>query len=256
MFGATGALGGYGASQVMEAPEKKARQEDKQTCMPATVRLLLDSHAAGEGKGEELQLHGTECANVTLVGVVENLVQQATMLEFTINDASGRVKVRHYQNSEATEKVGLVNGRYASVVGSLRTSPAVHVSALTLRAVTNADEVSYHMVEVAHAALMMKSGGSSAPAAAPASMQAPIKAAAPVAAAFAAPAAAAPGDVRAAVLAVLKAENDARPEGIPLAVVLSKLSSSPAAGVKAALQSLVTDGEAFTTIDDDHFSPI
>ena len=67
----------------------------------SSVRLLLDAHAAGEGKGEELQLHGTECANVTLVGVVENLVQQATMLEFTINDASGRVKVYTYSAQDS-----------------------------------------------------------------------------------------------------------------------------------------------------------
>jgi len=255
-------LGGYGATQ---SPEKKARQEDKQTCMPGTIRLLLDAHRAVEGKGTELLLHGQEVANVTLVGVVEGLVRQATMTEFTLNDASGRVAVRHYQNSDSAEKNdGIEAGHYVSVVGSLRTSPAVHVSALSMRAIKDADEVSYHMIEVAHAALMMQSGGTQAPRAPTANMlsqpaRATTSAAtpppAPAAVAVAIPAAA--GDaLPTAVLAVLKREGESRPEGVPLTVIQAACAASPASAVREALQQLVTDGEAFTTIDDDHFSPL
>merc|ERR1712110_1342489 len=57
---------------------------------------------------------------------------------------------------------GIAVGRYVSVVGMLRPSPALHVSAMSLRGVTSADEVSYHTIEVAHVALTMKRGGSRA----------------------------------------------------------------------------------------------
>lgn len=281
MFGASQSLGfgstsGYGASQnnpfasQTQSPEKRVRQEDRQTCMPATVRLLLDAQKAVEGKGEDLKLHGAEVVNVTLVGVVESLVRQATMLEFTLNDGSGRVKVRHYQTGDNTAKDDLASGRYASVVGSLRTSPAVHISALSLRSVASADEVSYHMIEVAHAALMMKRGGAQAPlapttnllsqpiVAASQPMAAPAPAAAPASAPAQLPAAspaAATQDLRTAVLTVLRSEGEKRPEGVPRAVIVEQLKVS-AEAVRKELDQLVTDGEAYTTIDDDHFSPI
>jgi replication factor A2 len=231
--------------------------------MPATIRLLVEAQKTVEEKGTELQLHGAEVANVTLVGVVEGLLRQATLLEFTLNDGSGRIKVRHYQNSDGAadpNKDGLIVGRYASVVGSLRTSPAVHVSALSLRPVTTADEVSYHMIEVAHAALMMKRGGSRAPVSSPASavpqpqaaiMQAPVV---PAPAAAAPPAAVAQANLRDAVLAVLRSEGESRPEGVPRATILDRLKSSPAGSVGTVLEELVAEGEAFTTFDDDHFS--
>lgn len=268
----------FGASQGMamtqtQSPEKKAKQEDRQTCTPATTRLLLDACKAAEQEGREVQLHGAEAANITLVGVVENLVQQATVVEFTLNDGSGRVKVRQYKNSDAPV-AALVSGQYASVVGSLRTSPAVHVSALSLRPVASADEVSYHMIEVAHVALMMKGGNAAkqtpvmkaeAPAAAaPSSVPAP--AATPVPAAAPAPAAVAPAaapaaapqtaDVRTATLEVLQAEGESRAEGVHISVMVERLKAFSAEAVKQALEQLVSDGEAYTTIDDDHFSPL
>lgn len=278
MFGASQSLGfgasGYGASQGNpfasqgqgQSPEKRTRQEDKQTCVPATVRLLLDAQRSVEDKGAELQLHGAEVVNVTLVGVVENLVRQATVLEFTLNDGSGRVKVRHYQTGDSSEKDGLAAGRYASVVGSLRTAPAVHVSALSLRPVASADEVSYHLIEVAHAALMMKRGGQAPPAPAnQISQPTMVTASQPLSTPAAAPAAAqvpaaspvaAPADLRSAVLTVLKNEGESRPEGVPRTIIMDRLKSSSADDVRKELEKLVTDGEAFTTIDDDHFSPI
>jgi len=285
MFGGTEALGlggasGYGASQgnpfgsqaQTQSPDKRTRQEDKQTCMPATIRMLGDAQKTVQEKGTELQLHGVEVANVTLVGVVEGLSRQAALLEFTLNDGSGRIKVRHYQNSDSapdSNKDGLTVGRYVSVVGSLRTSPAVHVSALSLRPVTTADEVSYHMIEVAHAALMMKRGGSRAPVPSPSSAlpqpqvatsQTPAAAApatAPAPAAASAPTGPAQAtNVRDAVLTVLRSEGESRPEGVPRATILERLKPSTASSVCAALQELVDAGEAFTTIDDDHFSPI
>lgn len=260
MFGTS--AGGYGASQEVPfgsqiSPEKKAKQEDKQTCMPATIRLLLAGQKEAEEKGGELELHGQEVANVTLVGTVEGLVRQLAMLEFTLNDGTGRVQVRHYTNAgiaSDSENDGLVNGGYASIVGSIRTSPAVHISAMNLRPVTNADEISHHTIEVAYAALMLKRGGSVAPpvsttnvATQPSVMAAPPAAATP---------AATGAQVRAKVLQVLQKENESRPEGVPVAVVLTHLKSLAPVEVRAALAQLVSDGEAFTTIDDEHFSPL
>jgi hypothetical protein len=248
---------GFGASQDVasqQSPQKQQRQEDKQTCMPATCRLLLDAVGRDE---KELRLHGQEVANVVLVGVVEELSQGA-MIEFTLNDGSGRVKVRHYQNNDKQD--GLAAGRYVSVVGMPRLSPALHISAMSLRPVTGADEVSYHTIEVAHVALTFKRGGSRAPertsptqpAASQADTQSKEVKPSPTPATNAAPT----KSLREIVLEVLKREGESKAEGVPLAVVSEQVKGSTASEVQKMLEALVEDGEAYNTIDDLHFSPI
>lgn len=137
---------------MQEAPKRK--QEDKQVCVPVTIRILQDT-LDRKGDAEEALIHGahsTEASIVQLVGVVESLVEQAAMLEFQLNDASGRMKVRYYGSGVK----GVSVGRYVSIVGNLRTSPVPHVSAMCLQEVISANDISYHMIEVALAALRLR----------------------------------------------------------------------------------------------------
>jgi len=261
---------GFGATQDFasqsqaQSLEKRARQEDKQTCVPATCRLLLDSVKEGGDKNEVL-LHGQEVANVVLVGTVEELSQGA-VVEFTLNDGSGRIKVRHYQNNDNGKGIdGIIAGRYVSVVGMLRPSPSLHISAMSLRLVTSADEVSYHMIEVAHVALMMKRGGSRAPvltsqaaASQPAvtavkQSQVSVLTSAPTS--QVSPTGGAKS-LKVSVLEVLQRESEARAEGVPLRLVCEQIGGSPASEVKTVLEELVAEGEAFNTIDDEHFQSL
>jgi len=252
------------ASQSQAQPlEKRARQEDKQTCVPATCRLVLDS--VKEGGDKEVLLHGQEVANVVLVGTVEELSQGA-VVEFVLNDGSGRMKVRHYQNNDTgTGNGGITAGRYVSVVGMLRPSPSLHISAMSLRLVTSADEVSYHMIEVAHVALTMKRGGSRAPAPTPqtaASLsavsvanQSQGAALTPAPTLQVSPTGGAKS-LKVSVLDVLQSESAARAEGVPLRSVCERISGSTASEVRAILEELVAEGEAFNTIDDEHFQSL
>jgi hypothetical protein len=169
MFGSSQELGFEGGyelpvSEESGTPEKRTKPVDIQTCLPVTVRLLSDAASNMVDGNDELQIHGVQVANITLVGIVESLVEQASGLEFTLNDASGRIKVRHYQHGDAAADMqGIEVGRYVSLVGGLRVTPMLHVSTLSLRPIESADEVSYHMIEVGHAALTLLRGGSRAP---------------------------------------------------------------------------------------------
>jgi replication factor A2 len=285
MFGSSQGLsfgaGGYAVSStqdVSSTPEKKVSREDKQTCMPLTVRILSDAVANRNDDGSNLQVHGVELANFVLVGVVENLMPQATGLEFVLNDASGRIKVRYYQSGDDDAGVkDLAAGRYASIVGNVRTTPMLHVSALSLRPVGSADEVSYHMIEVAHAALKLKCGGSSANDA----VLTPAKQMKPVATAdgpitptkesqdVVMPASSAPASqmtatseplkgsaLREAVVAVFRKEGEDKPEGISVDTIISQLKGTPSGSIRSVLEEMVNDGEVFSTIDDEHFSLI
>mmetsp|Transcript_64585 Transcript_64585/g.123240 ORF Transcript_64585/g.123240 Transcript_64585/m.123240 type:complete len:284 (+) Transcript_64585:93-944(+) len=280
MFG-SGLSFGYATQGSQPEPtqtQRAPRQEERQTCVPVTVRIVQDSLAARADPDAELQIHGSEFGSVVLVGVVEDLVQQTTVVEFSINDASGRMKIRQFDSTVE----GLANGRYVSVVGSVRTAPAVHVSAMVLRLVESADEVSYHMIETAHAALRLRNGGSAIlkPTAqtemTPASKQRaadlptptkevvdvpmmPVEVAAPPAAA---PTQTQPTKImelhgvhlRAAIVKVLETGDPST--GLNISMVHEKIQIQGTATleqVKETVSKLVDEGEAFNTIDDEHF---
>merc|ERR1711957_139830 len=151
--------------------------------------------------------------------------------------------------------------------------PAAHITVINGRIVKSADEISYHMIEAAHAALRLQRGPTDAlmsektPQKTMDAMPSPANVAASAAAPAAPPAAAAAPvaevaasgkavDVRVAVVDYLKQEAEGKPEGVPLDAVCGQLKTTAASEVRKVLQQLVDDGEAYTTIDDDHFALI
>jgi len=272
----------YGDSATQDAP-KRARQEDKQTCIPVTVRVLQDA-IARHADSQEVLIHGSEASIVSLTGVVEALVEQSTMLEFQLNDGSGRMKVRYYSTGSPSSAIeGLSSGRYVNIVGNLRTTPAAHVSAMSIRAVTSADEVSYHMIEVAVTALRLRNPTKAAPPSATTAMTEPITPAkqggslglgftAPATATMSPPKQDAPApipeapvsfqtpaktDLRAAVLQILQEVNDSgNEEGISISNVVTRLA--PGQGSPEKVQEMLTQmvdaGDVFNTIDEQHFA--
>jgi len=252
------------------------RQEDKQTCIPVTVRLLDEAQEARTGDSE-LRVHGQEASQFLLVGLVEDLAKTANSLEFTLNDASGRLKVRHYFTSASEALHDVQAGRYAGVVGSLRSSPVVHFGAAWLWSVTSADEVSYHAIEVAHAALKIRRGEkqnammhtpepkrvevggvSSVPQLSPPKVE---LFAGTGAMQVERPGMSAPTETRvlegealkSAILELVRKSGEGKEEGASIAEILAAFSAVPSGKVRAATTALVDDGEIYNTTDDDHF---
>merc|ERR1712151_778498 len=96
---------------------------------------------------------------LVVVGVVEDLTKQPSSMEFSVNDATGRIRVRYYiTGKQPKELEELVSGRYVSMFGNVRTAPTPHFVATGMRVVQSADEVSYHIIETAHAALKLQKG--------------------------------------------------------------------------------------------------
>lgn len=282
MFASSQGFGDVAPSQTQT--QTRTRQEDKQTCIPVTIRILQDA-IQRHAETQQVIIHGVEASIVHLVGVVEALVQTTTMLEFQLNDASGRMKVRFYTTGSSAVE-GLAVGRYVSVVGNLRTAPTAHVSAMTVQASTTADDVSYHMVEVAHAALRLRNPSATAGlrtsalgvatadstatpvkpmgfglgagnAMSPAKLEMPVSAAKeamPVS--MQTPPKV---DLKTAVVDVLKqAQETAAEQGISISDLIVRLAPAHATSdkVKDVLAQLVEEGDVFNTIDDEHFSHI
>jgi len=264
------------AAPVVEAVAKKPRQEDRQTCLPVTVRAVERALERRSDTGGELRFHGSEPGMLLLVGMVEAMTRQATSIELSLNDGTGRIKARHYvSDRQSGDLDALAPGCYVSAFGSVRTAPEVHLAVVGMGLVQSADEVSYHMIEAAFAALKLEKGVSEPvtpapkrPASTEAAGISPQKleavAAAPAAAEavkpLAAPAAAAApkeplsgSGLRKAILKFLQKEGEGRAEGVSLAAVCGHVDATPAGDVTAALQKLVDAGEIYTTIDDEHF---
>uniref|UniRef100_A0A7S1LE29 Replication protein A C-terminal domain-containing protein n=1 Tax=Alexandrium catenella TaxID=2925 RepID=A0A7S1LE29_ALECA len=250
---------------------KKARQEDKQTCLPVTVRSIELALEQRTDAGGELRFHGSEPSALLLVGLVEQMSRQVASIEFTLGDATGRIRARHYASGrQQTDLDSLEPGRYVSVFGTVRTAPEVHLAVAGMSLVESADEVSYHMIEVAYSAVKLLSGRTDAMLTSPQKLQStgaefsPPKTEKPAALAGEGDiqAAAVPKDrlsgsaLKKAVLRFIEKEGAGKPEGVAFPTVCGHLDATPADDVSAALEKLVQAGEIYTTIDDGHFQRI
>lgn len=275
-FGAT--QGAYEAGTQSASTQKVRRQEEKQSCVPITARII--ESAVKNMEGGEIRIHGEEPSMLVLVGQVESLVKQAASLEFTLNDSTGRVKARHFfPNQEARPEFDkLESGCYVSVVANLRTAPTVHLGIQFMSIVQSPDEISYHMIEAAHAALKLQhvvkdpaTPSAKRPIASPQTagsqpdeaMSPPkeVKEAVsvvPVPMSFASAKVKLEGDaLKAAIIELLKRDGPASGElGVELAKVGAGLEATPLADVKDCLMQLLDDGDVYTTLDDDHFLTI
>nr|ABI14255.1 single-stranded DNA-binding replication protein A [Pfiesteria piscicida] len=148
---------------VASPPAKKQRPEENFTCLPVTLRQMEAALAKRAGSGEELTFFGVEPKELIVVAAVESIARQGTSLEMTINDGTGRLKARYFvTDAQPDDSDRIVPGRYISAFGGLRAAPAVHFAINGLRLVESVDEVSYHVIEVAHAALRLQVGAKEA----------------------------------------------------------------------------------------------
>jgi len=258
----TQTLGG----DVSATQQRRGRQEEKQTAVPATIRVI-ETAVAERGDGE-LLFFGHEASFVVLVASVEAVSKSHASMDLVLNDATGRIRARHFGAAESPELEAVAPGRYVSVVGNVRTSPELHFAATFIKVLDSADWISHHMAEVAHTKLKLQRGGIEAPTLLPAKTAA-VAATAP----FLEPNAKdplvvtkvpgfqanapAPGSGpmdKAALMAFVSSESAKGPEGVAVGTVCQRFKLWPEAEIRAALRELADNAELFNTVDEDHFA--
>jgi len=264
---------GVPMSDTAGAEAKKPRQEENNSVLPVTCSAIAKAVAKAGGDDSEIRFFGAEPGMLLLVGQVESISQNVASLEFTLNDSTGRLQARYYmQGVEETIEAG----KYVTIAGQIRTAPQLHISVTAMRPVQAADEISYHMIEAAHAALKLQGGRvlEKLPPATPLPKRQPtelssqvsppkdisyITAAAPLASvpATTAPAPAKQGlqgpELQKAIASFVQTRGAGSEEGVNIATICGQFLPASEKNVRSALEQLVTDGELFTTIDDDHF---
>lgn len=248
---------------MMQEPAKK-RQEERHTILPVSISILETAIAkASESESGGILIHGTEPGMLLLVGAVEAWSRQAMSIDFRINDATGRMKARYYvTDRQPTEVEEIAAGQYVSVFGSVRTAPELHFAVAGMRPVRSADEISYHMIEVAHSSFKPQNSGIGPVAPEPKKQVSslPLDSTAVPQVAQAAAESNTPAKVlegaalRTAVVGLLKSEGDGKPEGVEFGALCSHLQPVTAGDLTKALEQLVDAGDVFTTIDDEHYS--
>jgi len=281
IFGATQSTTSSGTTN-----QRAARAEDKQTCLPATVRMIQDAAVQQQADGSsDLSIHGLQVGVVTLVGVVEKLNKHSANLEFILNDATGRIVVKHYLSDSSSSILdSFSSGGYVSAVGSVRTSPSLHVSTLQLCPLETADAISYHMIEAAHAAVKLsRASGTTVrepttpdqrmakvdasesmlaktPHGDSLEVQTPHKVAQQETPALTVPhnvvdvTMSAPQDLRARILDVLRREGEGKEQGVHLDTLVQHLKSVSRDDVQQKVGELMDAGDVYPTISDEHFA--
>jgi len=242
--------------------------------------------ASQRGDAKEVLIHGCEPAFIVLVGVVEKMVRQSASVEFELNDTTGRIKARKYFTEQWPELDDIVPGRFVSIVGSIRLLPELHVSAQCLRLVTSPDEISYHMIESAHAAVKLRKNDPEPQTPAPKrpiatpqtssviatlnhgsheAAHSPEKDVRPCAlpetslsqvVQSSAPKSAFSGhDLSEAVMSFLR-NSQGGAAGESMASLLAHLAPTSAKDVRDCLAKLNDEGFIYSTIDDDHFAVV
>lgn len=251
----------------------KKRQEEKVSCLPVTIRSIENALKQSTDLGGEVKFYGEEPGMLVLVACVETAVKQNTSCEMTLNDATGRIKARYYLG-EGASLDDIAVGRYLNLFGQVRTAPVTHFAVTGFSPIESSDEISFHMIESAHAALKLQKGKAELATPSPKKstnlqpMTTPSHATVPmdftdaktnspapsVTAAVVKPALS--GDqLKQAVLSFLKAST-ANENGLSYTEIGNEFAPAKQEEVKNAVQMLVADGEVFQTIDDEHFGAI
>lgn len=104
-----------------------------------------------EQRDNKFKIDGKVIGQVTIVGVILRLEQQNTNLNYMIDDGSGKINVRIYddQDGDAPQRMPLQEGTYVRVIGNIRSlNGNLAIVGFTLLPITDFNELTFHQLEV------------------------------------------------------------------------------------------------------------
>jgi len=173
--GAGGGMGDTGGGYQAQSgggggntPAKTRKSYDEQTLIPVTARMVLsatsNSNNIDGGTGSLCLPDGRELYQIKLVGAVRSYEVQSTNVNFEIEDGTGLVEAKMWvdDNTDCTAVQQLRDAVckdhiYIKLVGQVKDyGGKLNIVAYSVRPITNANELTHHMLEVVHSGQVSK----------------------------------------------------------------------------------------------------
>ncbi|ESW96450.1 hypothetical protein KL918_000403 [Ogataea parapolymorpha] len=137
---------GYGNYNGNETSSSQTRSAVTQSLIPVTIKEIND--ASQSGPDAPFQTHGLELYYVAFVGIIRELdasQAQSTMLK--IEDGTGMVSVRKWNDEEGNESDSFATGEYVKVVATIREfSGKKQIQTQTVQKIQDFNEIPYHFL--------------------------------------------------------------------------------------------------------------
>lgn len=158
MSGNDGGGSSFGGGAPAEKP--KARERERQTLIPLTIKKVLS--AAQAQTDDVFSVDGTELHNICIVGCVMEKNEASTNVVYELEDGTGRVSCKSWLDAEEThaqtaQRSQITQGTYVKVFGQLRDFGGKKtLNAFNVRKIEGIDELTAHMLEVIYVRVKSK----------------------------------------------------------------------------------------------------
>jgi len=233
--------------------KKKNPVKRLQSVVPVVVRQIRDS------KDEVFKVFGLPAQIVTLVGILKDFDVQSTKATYTIEDHTGAIKAVWWLESDGgdeTPKLPIVKeGGYVQVFGTIRVQDGIkNLMVLKMFPVEDCNIITTHLLEVIHARLQAEA--MSKDTAQSIKQNNPGATLANTMTMFDEHIPDGQLNLTGTQLKVFKIlQADRSQTGPDRATILSHFPPNQRRDANEALEFLVNEGHAYSTIDNDHFKP-
>ncbi|KAF2637065.1 replication protein A, subunit RPA32 [Massarina eburnea CBS 473.64] len=124
------------------------RRDQQDSLRPVTIKQILDA----QPDGDEFRIDNSKISQLTFIGQIRNIASQALNITYKLDDGTGSIEVKQWNDMDATEanplRARLVEGAYCRAWGKLKSfNDRKHVNVQIIRPIDDNNEVSYHMLE-------------------------------------------------------------------------------------------------------------
>ncbi|KAI5844977.1 replication factor A2 [Morchella snyderi] len=137
-----------GASQ--QTPGSASKNRASNTLRPVTIKQILE--AVQPYPEAEFKIDDAELSHITFVAQIRNISEQTTNITYRMDDGTGVIEVKQWVDADDEDSASskLTTNQYVRIVGALKPfNNKRHVGAHKIYAITDFNEVQYHLLEAA-----------------------------------------------------------------------------------------------------------
>jgi hypothetical protein len=163
--------GGFDADDRMPDGDTRHVVNERDAVVPATIKQVVEALGNKDPEGD-VSIDGRVRKLVSLIAIVMAFEEEGPSIVYTLSDGSGSLKVQHYARTDTTLPDAFPVHSYVHVVGRMVGADEPQISAFSVRAVEDFNQIPYHNLQALYVHLSLTRGTPARPVEA-----APVKAA-------------------------------------------------------------------------------